>query len=210
MCRTLKSRRLSSRSANKTKRPGRSVWLPSLRLARCVYILLMTCVFSCFRLRDVYHNSWLVGAYFHSVAGNIPSFGTDPPPICLLARSATNTNARPHMQANKAKRKVIFKRAESYVRQYLTAEKEEIRLKRVARAAGDFYVPAQAKVYFVVRIRGWVCFVFNVPAGLDRYPQYQQHCTEAPQNPPTPPSPSNQQWCLRQGHEGDRADAPSG
>lgn len=58
------------------------------------------------------------------------------------------------MQAAKAKRKVIFKRAESYVKEYLAKEKEEIRLKREARAAGDYYVPAQAKVYFVVRIRG--------------------------------------------------------
>ena len=58
------------------------------------------------------------------------------------------------MQAAKAKRKVIFKRAESYVKEYLAKQKEEIRLKREARAAGDYYVPAQAKVYFVVRIRG--------------------------------------------------------
>jgi large subunit ribosomal protein L7e len=57
-------------------------------------------------------------------------------------------------QSNKAKRKVIFKRAEKYVKEYLSQEKEEIRLKREARAAGDFYVPAQPKVYFVVRIRG--------------------------------------------------------
>ncbi|KAJ3490206.1 hypothetical protein NLI96_g1591 [Meripilus lineatus] len=57
-------------------------------------------------------------------------------------------------KASKAKRKVIFKRAEAYVKEYLAKEKEEIRLKRAARTAGDFYVPAQAKVYFVVRIRG--------------------------------------------------------
>ena len=38
--------------------------------------------------------------------------------------------------------------------EYCAKEKEEIRLKRAARATGDFYVPAQAKVYFVVRIRG--------------------------------------------------------
>ena len=53
---------------------------------------------------------------------------------------------------------VVFKRAEKYVKEYLEQEKEEIRLKRAARTAGDFYVPAQAKVYFVVRIRGWVEF----------------------------------------------------
>ncbi|KAI0726636.1 60S ribosomal protein L7 [Fomitopsis betulina] len=57
-------------------------------------------------------------------------------------------------KVSKAKRKVVFKRAESYVKQYLATEKEEIRLKRAARTAGDFYVPAQAKVYFVIRIRG--------------------------------------------------------
>ena len=59
-------------------------------------------------------------------------------------------------QASKSKRKVIFKRAEAYVKEYLSREKEEIRLKRAARQAGNFYVPAQAKVYFVVRIRGCV------------------------------------------------------
>ncbi|KAH9483970.1 60S ribosomal protein L7 [Psilocybe cubensis] len=66
-------------------------------------------------------------------------------------RVAAATAAR---KASKAKRKVIFKRAESYVKEYLAKEKEEIRLKRAARTAGDFYVPAQPKVYFVVRIRG--------------------------------------------------------
>jgi large subunit ribosomal protein L7e len=49
---------------------------------------------------------------------------------------------------------VIFKRAETYVKAYQEKEREEIRLKRVARSAGDFYVPGQPKVYFVVRIRG--------------------------------------------------------
>jgi len=59
-------------------------------------------------------------------------------------------------QAAKAKRKVIFKRAESYVKEYLSKEREEIRLKRAARTSGDFYVPAQPKVLFVIRIRGSV------------------------------------------------------
>ncbi|RDB21466.1 60S ribosomal protein L7-B [Hypsizygus marmoreus] len=66
-------------------------------------------------------------------------------------RLAAATAAR---KASKAKRKVIFKRAESYVKEYRSKEHEEIRLKRAARTAGDFYVPAQPKVYFVVRIRG--------------------------------------------------------
>ncbi|KAK4705336.1 large subunit ribosomal protein L7e, partial [Phenoliferia sp. Uapishka_3] len=54
----------------------------------------------------------------------------------------------------KAKRQVIFKRAEQYVNEYSKKEREEIRLKRAAKASGDFYVPAQPKVYFVVRIKG--------------------------------------------------------
>ncbi|KIM83574.1 hypothetical protein PILCRDRAFT_46375, partial [Piloderma croceum F 1598] len=62
-------------------------------------------------------------------------------------RLAAVTAAR---KASKAKREVIFKRAESYVKEYLSKEKEEICLKRAARAAGDFYVPAQPKMYFPI------------------------------------------------------------
>jgi large subunit ribosomal protein L7e len=40
------------------------------------------------------------------------------------------------------------------VNEYAAKEREEIRLKRAAKAAGDFYVPAQPKVYFVMRIKG--------------------------------------------------------
>ncbi|GJN92706.1 hypothetical protein Rhopal_005741-T1 [Rhodotorula paludigena] len=56
--------------------------------------------------------------------------------------------------ARKAKRAVIFKRAEQYVNEYNKKEREEIRLRRQAKANGDFYVPAQPKVYFVMRIKG--------------------------------------------------------
>ncbi|KAG8926702.1 60S ribosomal protein L7 [Tulasnella sp. 419] len=66
-------------------------------------------------------------------------------------RVAAATAAR---KARLAKRRLIFKRADSFVKEYLAKEKDEIALKRAARAAGDFYVPAQAKVYFVIRIRG--------------------------------------------------------
>ncbi|BFZ55617.1 60S ribosomal protein L7 [Savitreella phatthalungensis] len=57
-------------------------------------------------------------------------------------------------KASKAKRDVIFKRAEKYVQEYRAAEREEIRLRRAAKQAGDFYVPAEAKVAFVIRIKG--------------------------------------------------------
>ncbi|KAF7846108.1 hypothetical protein BT93_L5235 [Corymbia citriodora subsp. variegata] len=56
--------------------------------------------------------------------------------------------------ANKEKRQVIFKRAESYVKEYRDAEREKIRLNRTAKQEGSYYVPAQPKLAFVVRIKG--------------------------------------------------------
>lgn len=40
------------------------------------------------------------------------------------------------------------------MKEYVAKEKEEVRLKREARKAGDYYVAAQPKVYFVVRLKG--------------------------------------------------------
>ncbi|CAE6508599.1 unnamed protein product [Rhizoctonia solani] len=57
-------------------------------------------------------------------------------------------------KARATKRSVIFKRAETYVKEYLEKEQEEIRLRRAARASGDFYIAGQPKVLFVVRIKG--------------------------------------------------------
>ncbi|XP_074657093.1 large ribosomal subunit protein uL30-like [Tubulanus polymorphus] len=57
-------------------------------------------------------------------------------------------------KAYKEKRHLIFKRAESYIKEYRTREREEIRLARQARKEGNFYVPAESKVAFVMRIRG--------------------------------------------------------
>ncbi|KZT11954.1 ribosomal protein L30p/L7e [Laetiporus sulphureus 93-53] len=75
---------------------------------------------------------------------------------CWAFRSARASGGTLLRRAAKAKRKVIFQRAEQYVKECVAKEKEEIRLKRAARAAGDFYVPAEAKVYFVIRIRGCI------------------------------------------------------
>merc|ERR1712121_115197 len=52
------------------------------------------------------------------------------------------------------KKKVIFKRAEKYVKEYRAKERDEIRLARVAKKAGNFYVPSEPKLAFVMRIRG--------------------------------------------------------
>ncbi|KAG8676659.1 60S ribosomal protein L7 [Fusarium poae] len=56
--------------------------------------------------------------------------------------------------ANKEKRQVIFKRAEKYVQEYRDAEREKIRLHRVAKSEDSAYVPAEANLIFVVRIKG--------------------------------------------------------
>ena len=57
-------------------------------------------------------------------------------------------------QAQTEKRGVIFKRAESYVKEYRDAEREKIRLSRLAKQEGNFYVPGEPKLVFVVRIKG--------------------------------------------------------
>ena len=57
-------------------------------------------------------------------------------------------------QVNKEKRGVIFKRAEQYVREYREAERERIRLARLSKKQGSYFVPAEPKLVFVVRIKG--------------------------------------------------------
>merc|ERR1711913_241621 len=56
--------------------------------------------------------------------------------------------------ARKHKRATIFKRAEKYAKEYQDQERDEIRLRREARKEGNYYVPADPKLAFVMRIRG--------------------------------------------------------
>ncbi|ODV84979.1 hypothetical protein CANARDRAFT_234792 [[Candida] arabinofermentans NRRL YB-2248] len=56
--------------------------------------------------------------------------------------------------ANAEKRAAIFKRTEAYVAEYAAAEKALIDAKREAKAAGSYYVEAEPKLVFVVRIKG--------------------------------------------------------
>ncbi|XP_062192349.1 large ribosomal subunit protein uL30x-like [Phragmites australis] len=51
-------------------------------------------------------------------------------------------------------RKLIFARAKEYAQEYDAQEKELVQLKREARMKGGFYVSPEAKLLFVVRIRG--------------------------------------------------------
>ena len=69
--------------------------------------------------------------------------------------AAEKAKARTELRAaNKTKRKVIFKRAESYTKEYRTKVADELRLRRMAKKSGSFYVPAEPKLLFVIRIRG--------------------------------------------------------
>lgn len=54
----------------------------------------------------------------------------------------------------KANRQVIFKRAEQYVKEYRAQESDLIRSKREAKVAGGFFVEAEPKLAFVIRLRG--------------------------------------------------------
>merc|ERR1712046_551124 len=56
--------------------------------------------------------------------------------------------------ARKHKRAEIFKRAEKYAKEYQDQERDELRLKREAKKNNGYYVPADPKLAFVMRIRG--------------------------------------------------------
>ncbi|XP_030629508.1 large ribosomal subunit protein uL30 [Chanos chanos] len=57
-------------------------------------------------------------------------------------------------KARKVTRKLIYKRAEAYHKEYKQLYRQEIRMARMARKAGNYYVPAEPKLAFVIRIRG--------------------------------------------------------
>jgi len=52
------------------------------------------------------------------------------------------------------KRQLIFARAERYLKEYKQQERNEVRLARQARKQGNYYIPGEAKLAFVIRIRG--------------------------------------------------------
>jgi len=66
------------------------------------------------------------------------------------------TKLQQDIAAAKAKRKVIFKSAEKYVKEYRDQQRQLIQMKRQARAHGNFYADAEPRLAFVVRIRGIV------------------------------------------------------
>ena len=52
------------------------------------------------------------------------------------------------------KKQEIFKRVETYIQEYRNKEKQLVHMKRAARSKGTFYVEPEAKLLFVMRLRG--------------------------------------------------------
>jgi len=51
-------------------------------------------------------------------------------------------------------RREIFRRAESYVKKYRRQQRDLLRIKKMTKKQGNFYVPDEPRVAFVIRIRG--------------------------------------------------------
>merc|ERR1712241_1531921 len=68
---------------------------------------------------------------------------------------ATRAAALAKERVERRKKRVdVFKRAEKYVKEYRERERDELRLAREAKKAGNFYIPSEPKLAFVMRIRG--------------------------------------------------------
>ncbi|XP_010520183.1 PREDICTED: 60S ribosomal protein L7-2-like [Tarenaya hassleriana] len=69
-------------------------------------------------------------------------------------QSAKMKEAEATKKKNVENRRLIFKRAQQYAKEYAEKEKELIQLKREAKLKGGFYVDPEAKLLFIIRIRG--------------------------------------------------------
>ncbi|KAK9099786.1 hypothetical protein Scep_023216 [Stephania cephalantha] len=67
---------------------------------------------------------------------------------------AKNKEVEATKKKNVEKRKLIFNSAKLYAKEYEEQDKELIRLKREAKLKGGFYVNPEAKLLFIIRIRG--------------------------------------------------------
>jgi large subunit ribosomal protein L7e len=91
-----------------------------------------------------------------------PAGPSAPVPESLLKKRKTLEEIKAKRSAKQAElkktkkdsRKIIFKRAESYVKEYRDKEQAAIRFKRQAKNSNNFYVAPAPKVAFVIRVRG--------------------------------------------------------
>jgi len=78
-------------------------------------------------------------------------------------------------KANQAKIAEYSKRAEKYAAEYASQDQKQISLIREAKSKNSFYVPAEAKVFLVVRIRGITCLNPQVRKILQLFRLRQLH-----------------------------------
>merc|ERR1712240_393449 len=72
----------------------------------------------------------------------------------FLSIIMADTKKLPKVPETLLKKRVIFKRAEKYVREYKARESDLLRLRRQAKKMGNYYVEPEPKLAFVLRIRG--------------------------------------------------------
>ena len=63
-------------------------------------------------------------------------------------------SAKANVVKAKALKKIAFNKAKKYAKEYRAAKNNDLRMKRQAAKTGQYFVPQEAKVYFVVRILG--------------------------------------------------------
>lgn len=69
-------------------------------------------------------------------------------------KEAQKMKAQVRQKERRLKHAKIFKRAEKYVKEYRQKERDLVRLQRQAKSKGNFFIPAEPKLAFVVRIKG--------------------------------------------------------
>jgi len=68
-------------------------------------------------------------------------------------RALRAKDAGKQKDAHKARRADIFKHVEKFAKEYQDQERDEIRVRREARKEGDYDVPGDHRLAFVLRIR---------------------------------------------------------
>merc|ERR1711934_439176 len=94
--------------------------------------------------------------------GQVPAMAPTKVPENVLKKQATQKKiadaataaATAAREARKSKRIQAYKNAEKYTREYRALAKQRVRMHRQAKAAGNHFVEGEAKLAFVVRIRG--------------------------------------------------------
>ena len=107
------------------------------------------------------HTYWLCNGVFHATDENIQiKMETIEIKVltlvwdCGTGSTFTTYHVPCFFQKLQEKKHIIFKRAEKYLKEYRAHAKAEVNLSRQARKSGNFYVPAESKIAFVMRIRG--------------------------------------------------------